>query len=135
MNSDFPKNYTENNGHMYKAGDLAYFDSFSGLVKCKVINVPKGGPFPGWIISNNQDNNIQFIVTANLGGYKRGRKLSAMSHKVVPRDHVITRGHQYRIRSNYSWVETINEPVVSNTPEFDKFVNTCKEVGKSFNNT
>ena len=56
-------------------GTLAYIDSFSGLVKCRVLAV-------------KSQTDIQVEVTATRAAYKRGDKLSATVMGIVPREAV-----------------------------------------------
>jgi len=88
----------------YKTGTLAYLDTFSGLVPCKVIAINKGGPFAGW---QSGQAELTVKLTATRKAYRKGETLTGRpaSH-VVPRNHVITRDQypgQYRIRTNYLW--------------------------------
>jgi hypothetical protein len=90
-------------GWCYRPGTLAFFDSFAGLIPCKVVSVPKGGPFAGWILSEQTTVDIVAVVTAARGPYRRGECLKIRPHVCVPREQAILRGGQYRVRTNYSW--------------------------------
>lgn len=94
--------YTPETGYVFKPGSLAYVDTFAGLVPCKVLSVSKGGPFPGWIATG--ENALCVKLTATRQAYRKGETIeNRTAAQVVPRSHVITRGGQYRIRTNYSW--------------------------------
>ena len=96
--------YTQQCGILYRPGALAYLDTFAfGLVPCKVVSIPKGGPFPGWIVGQPEVGHISAKVTATRGAYKRGQVVSMPASHIVPRQHVITRFYTFRIRTNYSW--------------------------------
>lgn len=97
--------YGPTTGWRHKAGTLAFFDSFAGLVPVKVTEVPKGGPYCGWLISEATGVDLAVVVTATRGTYKRGERLKLRPHLCVPRSQVVTRGGQYRIRTNYSWTD------------------------------
>jgi len=74
---------------------LAYYDTlFSGLVPCKVTGY--------------DGVNMYITVTADRGVYKKGEKLCAPSHDIIPRKMVFVRNGQYRIRNNYQWVNGVN---------------------------
>ena len=74
--------------------NLAYYDSFSGLVPCKIISI-----LP--------DNRLKIELTATRQAYKRGERLYITQSWVIPRECVKIRSGQYRILSNYGW--SINE--------------------------
>lgn len=77
---------------------LAYFDSFAGLVPCRLVAIGQG--------------HARIVVTAPRGGrqtllaaYKRGQVVDTTWRKVVPRNAVYRSRQacgQYRIRP-YSW--------------------------------
>lgn len=71
-------------------GDLAYIDSFLGLIPCKVIAV------------NNEKLTVK--ITATRKAYKRGEILEKPHSYVIPRDCIYTINGIYRIRHFYSWV-------------------------------
>ena len=76
-----------------KANSLAYFDSFSGLIPCKVIciNGPSGRA--------SSEQKVMVRLTANRRGYKKGEVLTEWALHVVPRDAVYFRDHSARIGS------------------------------------
>lgn len=73
------------------AGELAYYDSFSGLIPCKVEVV-----YPG-----RDGTKVRAIVTGRKlpAGWKTGEILEAYSFHFVPRSSV----HGSRIHNNYHW--------------------------------
>ena len=74
-----------------KVGSFAYYDSFSGLIPCKVIAL--GGP--SGTVNSNQRAAIK--LTAPLGPYKTGEKLYLSCLQVVPRKAVRFRKYGTRI--------------------------------------
>jgi hypothetical protein len=63
-----------------KSGDLAYFDSFSGLAPCKVLSICRAR-YGGYIVTIKH--------TVDIGPYKRGETSEKGWLSVVPRDAVI----------------------------------------------
>jgi hypothetical protein len=72
----------------------AYWDTFVGLIPCKVLrvfNAPEG-----------HGKKVEFTLTANRGPYKRGETHISSALCVCPRDSVHMRSGQYRIGA-YNW--------------------------------
>jgi len=76
---------------------LAYFDSFAGLVPCRVVAVGD------W---NDSSSLARVQYTATRGAYKRGEFDTQTLRHIIPRSAVYTRGGQYRVRA-YSWPDII----------------------------
>ena len=74
----------------YHAGSLAYFDTFAGLVPCKVTRV-------------SEDGNVEFRITDTIGAYKSGEIRTERPRDVVPRKSVRVRSGMFFIRNNYRW--------------------------------
>jgi hypothetical protein len=68
-----------------RPGSLAYFDTFTGLVPCRVDRIEGPDLFNG---APSSEQIAHFTLTANRGAYKRGEKLHAWVLHVVPRDAV-----------------------------------------------
>ena len=66
--------------------ELAYFDSFSGMIPCKVINI--------------DNDKITVKLTCKRGAYKIGEILTFNTLHIVPRDSV----RKNRIINNYQWI-------------------------------
>jgi hypothetical protein len=68
------------------AGCLAYLDSFSGLIPCRVLSVGQTG--------------VNVKITARKAKvYRRGERIYGVSSlRVVSRESVFVRGGQFRIR-------------------------------------
>ena len=77
----------------HKTNTLAYFDSFSGLIPCKVIDIKES---PGL-------GNIRIKLTAGRGAYRRGEVLESTWIHVVPRSHVRMSKYGARIIGGYNW--------------------------------
>jgi hypothetical protein len=71
----------------------AYFDSFAGLVPCRIVAVGD------W---NDPSSLARVQYSATRGAYKRGQFETWPLRRLVPRKAVFIRSGQYRIRS-YSW--------------------------------
>lgn len=63
-----------------KVGDLVYFDSFVGMLPCKVLAIDRVG---SWVTSSRQ--NVTVRLTAKRGAYKIGETLTVSSLHVCPR--------------------------------------------------
>lgn len=81
-------------------GELAFYNSFSGLIPCKVLSV----------LSLNLDNNptkVKIITTAKrAGGWLKGEIIECPTYHVVPRESVFMHCGQFKIRNNYEWKDT-----------------------------
>lgn len=64
-------------------GDLAYMDTFSGLIPCRVDAV--------------DDDGAHVTVTADRGAYRKGEAFHIIARYVVPRRAVKVRGGRYVI--------------------------------------
>lgn len=72
------------------AGELAYYDSFLGLIKVKVIRIDT------YVI-------VCKCTSKNRLAYKHGEMIVGNQNTVIPRKSVYVRDGQYRIRNNYKW--------------------------------
>lgn len=92
---------------VHSAGELAFIDSFAGLIPCKVLAV-----------SERTENGEPFIVctvkvTADRPSYSRGELAEVGTRYVIPRTSVRVRSGQYRIVYNYAWRITESEATTS----------------------
>jgi hypothetical protein len=78
-----------------RAGDLAYLDSFSGLVPCRIAIVTQGGP------GNALTGKVTVQVTARRPGWAPGEYYTTVVAYVIPRTHVRRRGGRLRISTDY----------------------------------
>lgn len=83
---DFP-------GFPVRAGDLAYVDTFSGLVPCRV------DWFSGWGAREDHANvHARVTFTGSRGAYTRGESISArVDRELISRASVRTRAGQLRV--------------------------------------
>lgn len=65
-----------------KTGDLAYFDTFSGCIPCKVVKIT------GESGSAASSQAVVVVLTAGRGAYKRGERHAAWGLHVAPRKSV-----------------------------------------------
>jgi len=74
-------------------GELAYIDSFMGLIKCKVLSVNPGFP-----------TQVTVKVTSSGRGYARGEIVTYRNDYIIPRGNIFTSCRTYKIRNNYRWI-------------------------------
>ncbi|MGQ0595867.1 hypothetical protein [Aquabacterium sp.] len=71
-----------------KVGDLAYVDTFAGLLPCKVTSITgTSGPA-------GSDQEVTACLTADCGAYKRGELMTRWGLSVVPRKSIRGRGQR-----------------------------------------
>lgn len=90
---------------------LAYWDSFSGLVPCKVIRV-ETSPDPDWNDAFGHKYCVVAILTANRGPYRKGEQIAQSPAHIWPRDCAKpkrgTYGQTY-IVGKYNWQERLQQ--------------------------
>lgn len=74
----------------YKVPGFAYFDSFAGLVPCKVISIDAAGA-------------LTIKITANRKGHHRGEVFTWRQREVVPRDRIRRRKYSTWVTPGYVW--------------------------------
>jgi len=67
-----------------RKGILAYYDSFSGFILCKVLSV-------------NSNGRAEIEITVSRGAYRKGEILEFSTLNVVPRSAVKVKCGQFRI--------------------------------------
>jgi hypothetical protein len=82
--------------HRFKTGELVYYDSMAGLVKCKIIAM-------NWdstptIMPNSQKFTLR-VTALNHPIYKHGEFIESSRLWTIPRSSVYIHSGQYRIRS------------------------------------
>jgi hypothetical protein len=87
---------------VYRAGALAYLDSFGGMLPVSVLEVITPGY--GWIVAP-ASGEIRVRLNVTRGGYTRSEVITEPAHKIVPRDRVRYRNWHARIDSGYAWVK------------------------------
>ncbi len=66
-----------------KTGITAYFDTFAGLIKCRVTEV--------------RDRKAKFTLSESRGAYKTGEQLESSTNWVIPAGALIRRKYTYTI--------------------------------------
>lgn len=87
---------------VFKAGALAFYDTFAGMVPVKVLKVHKPGS--GRMATGPGAGSLDVQITATRGAYKKGeilRDLKASS--VVPRKMAKSSGFSQKILTAYRW--------------------------------
>jgi hypothetical protein len=87
----------------YSIGAPAYFDSFGGLVPCKVTGIFDAIPQDSDLSGCSTMCRIFAKVTANRGAYLRGEIIESTALNIVPRSFVRVRKYGSRILGGYSW--------------------------------
>lgn len=78
---------------------LAYYDTFSGLLPCKVISFQNNHNLPGDYPANS-DCLVTVKLTANRAAYKRGEVFETSMLHIIPRNKILRSvGGHYRIKS------------------------------------
>lgn len=86
--------------NVFKAGTLAFYDTFAGMIPCKVKCVREQcygfrcGPYDA----------VQFEITESRGGYTKGEVISADARHVPPRKMIKKREYSNTILTGYSYV-------------------------------
>jgi len=85
----------------YRAGALAYLDSFGGMLPVTVLEVITPGF--GWRVAP-ASGEIRVRLNVTRSGYARGEIITEPAHKIVPRRQVRQHAYSDRIDSGYAWV-------------------------------
>ncbi len=86
---------------------LAYWDSFSGLLPCKIIRV-EAHPDPNWQDPFGHKYCVIAVLTADRGPYYKGEQIAQSPTHIWPCDCVRSkRGTfgQVKIVASYNWQE------------------------------
>lgn len=88
---------------------LAFWDSFSGLVPCKVIRI-EASPDRDWTDVFGHKYCVVATITADRGPYRKGQQIAQTPHHIWPRDCARpkrgTYGMSY-IVAPYDWAERL----------------------------
>jgi len=85
------------NLHEFKIGDLVYYDSFSGLIKGKLVSMDLDLMLRG--LSNPPTKYTIKITSRSNKIYKLGDMVETIRSRIIPRDRIFTRSGMYRIKS------------------------------------
>jgi len=80
----------------YTASNKAYYDSFTGLIPCKVVDT-----------DNNGNVTVEFTVHL-LNRVQKGERYTCKSHWVYPRCEVSIRGGMFVRSTFYAWIKPEN---------------------------
>ncbi len=78
----------------HKVGELAYFDSITGMVPCKVCGVTQAA----------YSKLVSIKITSNTRLYKRGEILEFSEGHIVPRRNIRRRKYETVIVGEWEWV-------------------------------
>jgi hypothetical protein len=81
-----------------QAGSMAFLDTFSGQVPCKVLSV--SGDSTGNVCAPSPT--VKVKLTAARGAYRKGETIESTGFHVYPRQCRVKRGCFYRINTNYT---------------------------------
>ena len=84
---------------------LAYWDSFVGLIPCRVVRIEKS-PDPNWRDPFGRDYGVVATLTADRGPYHRGERIAQSPAHIWPRDYVRSKRGTYgqtKIVAPYDW--------------------------------
>lgn len=84
-------------------GTLAFFDSFAGLIPCRVESIHDTIPAGNSLRGKTNQCVIRAKITANRGAYLKGDKIESTALHIIPRNHVSRRKYGARIIGGYSW--------------------------------
>ena len=86
--------------HVHKVGTPAFYDTFAGMVECKVTEIKPGRHY-GHSFGNN--DTITAIITESRGAYHKGETIVSGPAHIIPTKFRVLRGYQYRINCNYCY--------------------------------
>ena len=93
--------------NVFRAGTLAYYDTFAGLIPCKVMTVRRKGY--GFRVEP-RDDAVQFEITETRGAYTKGEVISSEARMVPPRKMIKKRQYSNTIMTCYSYVPETETP-------------------------
>jgi len=83
----------------HKRDELAYLDTFEGMIPCKIVSIYRG--------ANSNYNRVygKVQITANRGAYKRGEVIDGLNpSQIVPRQKIVHHLGITSIINSYTWV-------------------------------
>lgn len=84
-------------------GTLAFYDSFAGLIPCKVEQIEDKLHRDSNLRGCSSSCIIRAKLTASRGAYKRGEIIESTALHIVPRNYVRRRKYGARIIGGYRW--------------------------------
>ena len=88
--------------NVFTEGASAYWDTFSGLIPCKVLKVTE----VGYGFRCGPYKAVEFQLTADRGPYKRGEILTADASHVPPKSMIRRLKYSNRIITTYMYKPT-----------------------------
>jgi len=88
------------NQNVFHKGTLAFYDTFAGLIPCKVLEVKESG----FGFRCGPYDVIKFKLTADRGAYKKGEILTSDAMRVPPRTMIRKSKYSNRIITSYKYV-------------------------------
>lgn len=88
--------------NVFHEGTAAYYDTFSGLIPCKVLEIQE----VGYGFRCGPYNIIKFKLTADRGAYKKGEILTSDASHVPPQKMIRRRKYSSTIMTTYKYVKT-----------------------------
>ena len=82
---------------------LAYFDSFSGLIPCRVKSISDPLSDVEGLKGKTTSCLLSVTLTASRGAYKKGEDIESNAIRVIPRSNVRKSKYGARIIGEYSW--------------------------------
>jgi len=78
---------------------LAYYDTLSGLIPCKVLEVSQINPYNEPLCKPvNSNSTVTIEITVNKGAWKKGMVLKVSALYVVPRNKISKRKYGWIIK-------------------------------------
>ena len=98
---------------VFHPGTFAFYDTFSGLIPCKVVAIRDNLELPENLRGASSDCRITVKLTAPRGAYRKGETVESDALKIIPRPFIIRRRNSMpRIRGGYRWID----PTAISTP-------------------
>ena len=85
--------------NVFHEGTSAYYDTFAGLIPCKVLSVKRAG----YGFRCGPYDVIEFKLTADRGAYRKGEILTADAMRVPPQKMVRRRRYSSTIVTGYKY--------------------------------
>jgi len=85
--------------NVFHEGTAAYYDTFAGLIPCKVLAIEQAG----YGFRCGPYNVIRFKLTADRGAYKKGEILTADAMRVPPQKMIRRRKYSSTIITGYKY--------------------------------
>lgn len=88
----------------FTIGDLACFDSFSGLIPCKVIAVQDSNKANPEFAGRTLGCEVTAVLTAPRKAYRKGETIKGTALNIIPRPFIRRRNHSVVVVGGYRWI-------------------------------